>query len=685
MYLFILLIISVVIHKIWFFSQAILTSGDWGFHFHENLLGFLQLPSIWTTAGNGSIDFGLSSYPIIVLWGFFGSLCSFSCAERILYMYPAIIVAITSSYYLSRYITKSNLAAAVGAICFTYNTYFVIGRTGHLTLMMAFAFAPFIFLLLIKLHEKITRTNLILLFFINTIVSFYEFRAWYIIALLEFLFIGFYAFIHSKSKNSKNIILTTILSLSAVVSVVIVNLYWMLAFYAGSSLVTNKYFTRGLFGDSFMNISNAITLFHPFWTGARSSIFVVQPLPLYFWLIPLCAFVGLYFNRHNKHVVFFGFVSIIGILLTKQSGIPFTFLYKFLYYHFPGFNAFREASKFYFFIAFGYSVLTASFIGYVFNNKNSSILYKLRYAVLFLVLFLFTVNTKPIITGEIGTLFKERFIPQDYISYQNLVSSNTSFYRSLWIPRDSRWSYHSEIHPSLSIGEILPFEFMSKKQGGILDYINTDSFLSYLIYSSTKYITIPLQDIRNDDDFYIDYDKRDEYIKVLDSKRFLHRESASTGDIIVYSFDSYKDHIYTDASNVSHTYIKPFKYKIKLSKLSRMQTIYFTDTFHKGWTLFVRKENLFNTLNKKGGIASKEYKITEAFSINSFNIDANFVKKTIPKDQYIQNDDGSVNIEATMYFVPQIYIYLGAVITFVFFSLLISLYLMYRKVLKNIL
>ena len=116
-----------------------------------------------------------------------------------------------------------------------------------------------------------------------------------------------------------------------------------------------------------------------------------------------------------------------------------------------------------------------------------------------------------------------------------------------------------------------------------------------------------------------------------------------------------------------------------------MQTIYFTDTFHKGWTLFVRKENLFNTLNKKGGIASKEYKITEAFSINSFNIDAEFIKKTVPKDQYIQNDDGSVNIEATLYFVPQIYIYLGAVITFVFFSLLISLYLMYRKVLKNIL
>jgi len=70
-------------------------------------------------------------------------------------------------------------------------------------------------------------------------------------------------------------------------------------------------------------------------------------------------------GRKNKDVVFFGVVALIGILLSKQVDDPFPGLYPWLFKNVPGFNAFREASKFYFLIALGYSVLIGSFVDWL--------------------------------------------------------------------------------------------------------------------------------------------------------------------------------------------------------------------------------------------------------------------------------------------------------------------------------
>jgi hypothetical protein len=154
----------------------------------------------------------------------------------------------------------------------------------------------------------------------------------------------------------------------SIIIVFLLNAYWLLAFGKTGTLTVNSFFSRELFGNEFLNINYAFTLFHPFWTGKRTTEFIIQPIPFTFWLIPLVAFIGLFLQRKKKNILFFGMVALVGIFLTKQVGQPFPNLYPWLYTHFPGFNAFREASKFFFIVALGYSVLIAAFIDWMWSK-----------------------------------------------------------------------------------------------------------------------------------------------------------------------------------------------------------------------------------------------------------------------------------------------------------------------------
>ncbi len=52
-------------------------------------------------------------------------------------------------------------------------------------------------------------------------------------------------------------------------------------------------------------------------------------------------------TRKREYILFFALVALVGMLLGKQVSEPFPTLYNWLYETLPGFNAFREASKFY--------------------------------------------------------------------------------------------------------------------------------------------------------------------------------------------------------------------------------------------------------------------------------------------------------------------------------------------------
>lgn len=691
-----ILLIILVTHYRWFFNFSILTSGDWGFFFKENEKEFLHFPSFWGSRALGMPNLGISMYPAYLLWSILSHISDFASIERILYLWPSVIIAGFGSYFLIKKITKSNLAALIGSFVFSYNTYFLMLKMSHLTLAVSFALGPVVILFFIKALEEKKYYFAVLAGIFSFIASFYEFRAFCIILLILFLYFLYYSFVIEKP-SLKQIFKNCLLAFAPIFLALMLNFYWLFGLTRTGILADNEILNRGLFGNSYMNIPRALTLFHPFWTGGKIDVFVVQKIPFYFWLIPILAFLGAYLNKKNKQIIFFTIIALIGILLTKQAALPFPNLYQWLYNNFPGFNAFREASKFYFMIALGYSILIGSFVSWIWENwreKKWQIYGK--YLLLLLISLIFLWNAKPIITGEFGTMFVARHIPNDYLVLKDYILKQPEFFRTFWTPNYSRWSIYTNQKPEISNVGIIQeqwknytsflnndYYFWPTNQQ-IMEIFKTKDANGLFDISSIKYVIVPLRDIANDDDFYISYggkdyvgnenpNIRDWYISELDKVEWLEKIDIGTQELVVYENKNYKPHIYKtlERDNIyknipfeksDFQFISPTEYKITIKNIKQPVYLNFSESYNVNWKLRIGDFKWYKALTDKNYFLSDDYHFKNEANLNSFFINPEFIKNNYP-GQYRENPDGSIDLNMTLYFRPQSYFYLGLIIS----------------------
>jgi len=686
---FCVLILPIIIYWKWFFNFDILTSGDWGFFLKEYQKTLFSLPFAWQSNAFGAIFLTASSYFTNLLWGIFGFLTNFQISERIIYFWPAIIISSVGSYCLANKILHNKIAAIISSFIFCYNTYFILSRTGHLTLMVAFAFAPLILYFFIKNLEEKKYKIAIVTGLLCSISSFYEFRSFYIIAFILFFYTLYYIFFIDRT-SLKSILNNFKFAVLPVIMVFLLNIFWILGLLNMGSISNNEVFSRGLFGDSFMNILRSITLFHPFWNGSEPESFVVQRIPIYFFLTPVFAFFGLVLNKKNKNVLFFGFVSLLGIFLAKQSGEPFVGAYKWLYDNFPGFNAFRESSKFYFLVALGYSVLIGSFVGWLFANLNKNKIKKYKkYILVILIASIFLWNAKPVVTGEIKTLFVSRNIPNDYLVFKDYILKQPEYFRTYWTPRDSRWGIYMDSKPKVSNVDIIQADWRtyvdyeknkSSFADQIIDVYKKDFSDKLFDVSSVKYIIVPLQDKKNDDDFFAYYggqtdsNIRQWYINELDKISWLKKINIGAKNLVIYENENYRDHLYLTSEqesiykninpeNVAYQFKNPTEYKISLKNVKENTYLNFSEKYHPDWSLRVGDFNWFNVLTNKNYFIDNRYHSENDAMLNSFLIDPSYIKQNFDKSYYKENPDGSIDVELTLYFKPQSYFYLGLIIS----------------------
>ncbi|WP_412732156.1 hypothetical protein [Minisyncoccus archaeiphilus] len=324
------------------------------------------------------------------------------------------------------------------------------------------------------------------------------------------------------------------------------------------SLVDNNVLHRSLFGNSFYDITRSLVLFHPFWTGTKIDWFVVQSIPFYFWLIPCIAFLGFVLNRNNRNILFFAILSLVGIFLSKQVGAPFSGAYFWLYDNFLGFSAFREASKFYILIVIGYSVLIGAFVAILCRKSMGKILSFLRMVAIVCILFLFLINTKPIMTGEISSLYLPKYLPSDYVILKNFLFNQEEYYRTFWVPTYSKWLIYKLDKPLVGGASTIQQEWLghisslSKEVGGYENIVTIFYALfgdSLFDIASVKYVIVPLNDFANDLDPFYSYGRdkneniRDWYIAELDKVSWLKKIDIGTKELVVYENEDYKSYI----------------------------------------------------------------------------------------------------------------------------------------------
>lgn len=547
-------VVAVVVYWRWIFQLSVLTLGDWGFYFPASQKALFALPSIWDPSSMGQISVDSAASVVNMGWGLLAHALSFGLIERILYMWPIVALLALGSYWFIYNQFKSHIAAFVGAIILLLNTPYLILSTGDLTLLIGMAFAPVVFVLFQRTLDQISPRYAVITGLVASLLGFYEFRVFYILLWVLFFYFVFYVANFRPKLIMQEILRRAGVAALSLAVVLLLNAFWILGLAKLNQFVSNNVFATGLFGNNFLNTPEALTLFSPWWTGSQLARFVVQPIPFLEWLVPLLAILGLYVNRKNRTVIFFGFIAVLGLLLTKQVDAPFPSLYPWLFDHLPGFNAFREASKFYMLITISYAVLISGLIEWLWRNRSRrSWLQITSYGVIVVASAIFLMNGKPLIDGSIQALFVGRSVPTDYGVVYKLLNKQSQYFRTIWLPATSHWAFHDALHPDISTSMLSSSTWANIVNGVAAAQSKVGEIAGTAIVSqpfakelfdmtSSKYIIVPLRDIQDQDDSFGNQD-REYYINSLNSFPWLKRINIGTKQVAVYENPSYKPYI----------------------------------------------------------------------------------------------------------------------------------------------
>lgn len=554
---FYLIAISLFAYFRWL-TFGILFQGDWSFAYKESLN--LITPSIWSYNNLGTFNLTSFRAPLDFLNNSLATYLSlpYEIIDKALYLWPLIILLPLSIYVLLNELLKKKSAAIVGSIVFSYSTYFLAIHTqGHELITLSTCFCLLGFFIFVRfLNKKIPPIASILI-----IASFlmlggiYDFRIVY-----EFcwVFVFYWVlFIFTSKEKIQYKTATFFASALIVILLFILNLYWILPNFFADSLINNSITSRSLFGNQYWSLSYALTLMHPFWTGLRPIWFATQSIPFYFWIIPILSVVGLLVSKRGLVSVFAGIIGVIGILLTKQADVPFPQIYLWLYNHLPGFNAFREATKFYILIALAYSILIGQFVIWVENTKTTKFT---KLIVMFGISFLFLINIYPQITGDIKTMYVERKIPIGQLVYKKYLQNRNGVYKTLDIPTTSKWTFFNFKQPRTGLAELntvasnLLKQNKLEEEDGLIYLLESPFSKAIFSISGIRYINIPVQDINNDYDIFSAYggtknpNIRQWYINKLNAITWLKKINVGTDEVEVYENEDYKPHIMSLAS-----------------------------------------------------------------------------------------------------------------------------------------
>lgn len=150
--------------------------------------------------------------------------------------------------------------------------------------------------------------------------------------------------------------------------------------------------------------------------------------------------------------------------------------------------------------------------------------------------------------------------------------------------------------------------------------------------------------------------------------------------------------------NISFQKVNSTKYVINVKNLTSYQELIFLDSFNSGWNLYLNKESQLSCHIDKERACPERFSFFDGDELtylwrkpdfqathqsyepfgNSWKIDRQTIQNTYSSESYSVNTDGSINLSFVLYFKPQVYFYLGTVISLVSF-VAITIYFFYAQ------
>ncbi len=503
----------------WYFA-----SGDIGFYWKEQLESFGWLPQILQKdqvfGFNGLLSLWLD-YPFRLVLKTLSTVgLSWFVIEKLLWL-SVFLLAARSSYILAKSVLGKHNFLFLAPVVYVANTYFLLLFSGgQLGVAWAYAFSPWV---LSKLIESLRIQKK---FELRPVITNGLFLALLVVFDLRLAYLTISAFvlyivvrIISEKKYTLHAlyhyILTLVLSLIVAMTV---HLYWILPTVLasrGTASLGEQFTGIGMLKFlSFADFSHTLSFIHPNWPeNLFGKVYFLQPE---FLIIPILACMSLWFLKqktsNRQQIVYFALLAFVGAFLAKGVNEPFGGIFQWMFGHIPGFVMFRDPTKFYVFIAIGYSLLIPFTLGQIasgykgLRQKQYPILH-----VLFLCFWMFTLRA--VFTSSVRGNFQPMQLPAEYTQFKNLLVSDPTPSRVLWIPAKENFAFASDTHPLLTSAQL----FKDASPSAIIAMTRDPEFLQRLYDAGVKYVVVP-QDVRKRiflTDYRYDPTQRDTLITAL--------------------------------------------------------------------------------------------------------------------------------------------------------------------------
>lgn len=621
--------IFVLVFNRWF-SQSEIIGGDWPYLFKESLENYYFLVPSWNTwQGNGlggtNPIYFLQSFEYLTVFISNFLNIPWPLIYKIFWFGLFIALSILSSMCLLKtiFLKAKPWQMGIAAVIFTTNTYIlmVVGG-GQMGIALAYSVAPLVLVRFIKLINLIDSSGSNFKFSIVTglvlsLQVLFDPR----IAGISMIAVAIYLALNIR-KNIHNTfsplevlakwgyLIFHALMIPGLVTVLL-HIFWILPLLTFSQELYQR------FGDSdtgagivkflsFSAFSQSFSLLHSNWPeNIFGKIGFMKPE---FLMIPIFAYVSLFFIEKKKiigkAILFFAILGIVGAFLAKGSNPPFGDFYLWLFENIPGFEMFRDSTKFYLLAALSYSILIP-FSLWQFVEIASSIKYKALsmhntyYVIPATFLAFWVISIHPAIFGQLGGTFIRQEVPKEYVMLKDFLYEQPEFFRTLWIPRQHRFTFFSNTHPSVETGPL----FNATSAAEVVRELKKTNAQEYLSELSVKYVIVPYDSLG---EFFLTDRKYDKIIPEKISKSLENiswfKKIDGFGNIAIFEVPFPKDHFWLEKSGkISYRMINPTNYFINIS-LPYPQKLIFSEKYNPSWAIkmddkIIKSQKTLNNLN----------------------------------------------------------------------------------------
>lgn len=597
-----------VIFKHWFLTADII-GGDWIYVFAETVKAAPLFSSSWNAGyGNGLggtvTAYFLDVYITLAMWMSRSLNVQWSYVAKLLWFGSVGLSAWGASRLFRRlFPSASAIGASVAALIYSVNTYsLMLSGGGQFGVFVAYCIVPFVVEKYIRLFQQFHENNtsqvigknvlsagLLLGFAISL-----DPRIGYITV---FVLAELFLFSVRNSQRWRQVVVTLVGSGGIAL---LYNSYWLLPVLSGSAATLEQFGRAYTSSDSlrffsFADFSHAFSFLHPNWpenlfgkTSFLQPEFLINPLLAFASLL----FVGTKMKFHEQHTNILSFVSlgILGAFLVKGANPPFGALYIWFFEQVPGFIMFRDPTKWYVLVALSYAMLIP-FALYELGKRipmrrSKPFPWQPLLFGAFLVFWL--VAHREAVLGQLGGTFTLRGVPQEYVTWKDYLVADTSFSRTLWVPRQQRFTFASELHPSVEATPLL--EATDAAQfARVFAEEKTRLLLEHL---GVGYVAIPFDvygEIFQEDRKY-DPSKRKDIEIVLDRVPWL--EKLTQGNLTIYRTPFKGTRIYIDPRGETEiVFLSPARLHVTLGGQSAKEII-FADRYHPGWVAIVNGQQI---------------------------------------------------------------------------------------------